>query len=94
MIGTGQHFRTQLFAHRTQRSLLFIAAAAALIGVAAHLSTPPAEDSRQAMTRASIAPLHVPAADGMSGSSACWITGDLVGDANPAVVAATACTPK
>jgi hypothetical protein len=46
------------------------------------------------------APASRPLADAQqvrtSGSNAesCWITGDLVGDANPAVVRATMCRPR
>jgi hypothetical protein len=84
----------QLLRRGTRRSLLFAAVVAALTGGVLYSGASPAEIARQPTARIDVAAAHSPAPSGPSSDVGCWVTGDLVGDANPAAVVAALCGLK
>jgi hypothetical protein len=89
-------FTAHPFARPAGRSLLIAAAAAVLLlGIGAHLSTAPAATAVQATAQASLtASSPQLASSDSSYATGCWVSGDLVGEGNPADLAAAFCGRK
>ena len=80
-------FTTRLPARHAGRSLVLVGATLVLIALGARLSSAPVEGAPPPAPATSVAssPLALPS------PSDCWVTGDPVGEGNPADLAAALC---
>ena len=80
----------QVPARRTGRWLVLVGAALALIVFGARLSSAPVEGAPPPSSATNLASSPPPA----PAPSGCWVTGDLVGEGDPADLAAALCASK
>ena len=80
----------QVPARRAGRWLVLVGAALVLIAFGARLSSAPVEGAPPPSSATNVAS-SLPASMAPSG---CWVTGDLVGEGNPADLAAALCASK
>ena len=73
---------------RTRAALLLAGAAMVLIALGTRLDSPPAEG---APVPAGVSTGTVPSAPAATAGARCWVTGDLVGEGNPAELAVRPC---